>query len=67
MPMKRINLNLDEELLSSLDAYAKKMHISRSSACAFILSTYFDGRTSMEVLSDISRVLASRSPSDAGV
>lgn len=55
MALKRVNLNIDEELLSQLDEYANKMHISRSSALAVLLSQIFQGQQTMETMNNLMR------------
>lgn len=50
MALKRINLNLDDELLQQLDDYANKMHISRSSALSVLLSQIFTGQQTLETM-----------------
>lgn len=53
MALKRINLNLDEELLQQLDDYANKMHISRSSALSVLLSQIFTGQQTLETMNKL--------------
>ena len=53
MGLKRINLNLDEELLSQLDDYASKMHISRSSALSVLLSQVFQNQKAIQTMSNL--------------
>lgn len=53
MGLKRINLNLDEELLSQLDDYASKMHISRSSALSVLLSQFFQNQKAIQTMSNL--------------
>lgn len=53
MALKRINLNLDEELLQQLDDYANKMHISRSSALSVLLSQFFQNQKAMQTMNDM--------------
>lgn len=53
MALKRINLNLDEELLSQLDDYANQMHITRSSAISVLLSQLFQGQKTMQTMGDL--------------
>lgn len=53
MALKRINLNLDEELLQQLDDYANKMHISRSSALSVFLSQIFTGQQTLETMNKL--------------
>ena len=53
MALKRINLNLDEELLSQLDDYANQMHITRSAAISVLLSQLFQGQKTMKTMGDL--------------
>nr|CDL66273.1 unnamed protein product [uncultured bacterium]CRY93877.1 hypothetical protein [uncultured prokaryote] len=53
MALKRVNMNIDEELLTQLDDYASKMHISRSSALAVLLSQMFQSQKAMQTMSDL--------------
>ncbi len=53
MSLKRVNLNMDEELLLQLDDYANKMHISRSSALAVLLSQLFQGQQTMDTMNTL--------------
>lgn len=53
MALKRVNLNMDEELLLQLDDYANKMHISRSSALAVLLSQLFQGQQTMDTMNTL--------------
>ena len=55
MALKRVNLNIDEELLTQLDDYSNKMHISRSSALAVLLSQIFQGQQTMETMNNLMR------------
>lgn len=56
MALKRINLNLDEELLKQLDDYAEKMHVNRSSALSFLLSQKFQSDKMIESMPDMLEV-----------
>lgn len=56
MALKRINLNLDEELLKQLDDYAEKMHVNRSSALSFLLSQKFQSDKMIENMPDMLQV-----------
>lgn len=50
MGLKRINLNLDEELLRQLDDYASKMHISRTSTLSILLSQFFQNQKAIQTI-----------------
>lgn len=55
MALKRINLNLSEELLKKIDLYAEGMGISRSSAISVLISTQLqqqDALTTMQLVID---------------
>ena len=56
MALKRINLNLDEELLKQLEDYAEKMHVNRSSALSFLLSQKFQSDKMIENMPDMLQV-----------
>ena len=53
MSLKRINLNLDETLLTQLDGYAKTMHVTRSAAISFLLTNFFRGQEQLATISDM--------------
>ena len=53
MALRRVNMNIDEELLTQLDDYASKMHISRSSALSVLLSQMFQSQKAMQTMSDL--------------
>lgn len=53
MALKRINLNLDEELLKHLDVYANQMHITRSAAISVLLSQLFQGQQTIETMNKL--------------
>lgn len=38
MALKRIMINLDEDLVAKVDAYADKLHINRTAAVSVLLS-----------------------------
>ena len=50
MGIKRLNLNLDEELVRQLDDYASKMHISRTSALSILLWQFFKNQKSIQTI-----------------
>ena len=55
MAIKRLNLNLDLELVKDLDDYAAKLHINRSAACSAALSQFFTQLKAIDALNSISR------------
>ena len=57
MALKRINLNLDEELLAQLDAYASSMYVSRSAALSMFLSNFFMERKAVNTMDKMIDVL----------
>ena len=65
MALKRINLNLDENLLTELDNYAQSLHVSRSSALSVILSEWFMQRKSMSLASDLVQIFQTIRPDEA--
>lgn len=56
MALKRLNLNLDEDLIASIDDYASSMHVNRSAAISMLLSQYFLGQKTMATLGDLVEV-----------
>lgn len=56
MALHRFNLNLEEELLQQLDAYADKMHVNRSAAISFILSQKFQADEMLDKLPELLQV-----------
>lgn len=65
MALKRINLNLDENLLVELDNYAQSLHVSRSSALSVILSQWFMQQKSMTLASDLVQIFRTIKPEEA--
>ncbi len=53
MALRRVNMNIDEELLTQLDDYANKLHISRSSALAVLLSQLFQSQKTMDIMNNL--------------
>ena len=53
MGIKRLNLNLDEELVRQLDDYASKMHISRTSALSILLWQFFQNQKAIQTMSNL--------------
>lgn len=41
--LKRVTVNLSSDLVAEVDAYATKMHVSRTAAMAFLLSSSLNG------------------------
>lgn len=54
MSVKRINLNLDIDLLAKIDSFAEELHINRTSCISVILSQYF---TSKETLNTMNKMI----------
>lgn len=55
MLVKRIGLQLDEELIAKIDAYAGKLHVNRTAAISMMLSQYIMGielQKSLSVLTE---------------
>lgn len=65
MALKRINLNLDENLVVELDNYAQSLHVSRSSALSVILSQWFMQQKSMTLASDLVQIFQTIKPEEA--
>lgn len=55
--MKRVNMQFDEEMLTAIDDFATKMHISRSSAINVMISQFLVQRDSMAAMIDIASAL----------
>ena len=53
MALKRLNMNIDEELISYLDTYSEQMHVNRSAAVSFILSQFFETKKNMQTVSSL--------------
>lgn len=53
MALKRINLNLDEDLLFQLDGYANQMHVTRSAAISVLLSQFFQGQKTIQTMGSL--------------
>lgn len=47
---KRINIQLEENLLDKVDAYADEMSINRTSAIVIMINNYFNGMDSLNTL-----------------
>lgn len=54
MSVKRINLNLDSDLLAKIDSFAEELHINRTACISVILSQYF---TSKETLNTMNKMI----------
>ena len=59
MAMKRVNMNLDTDLLKTLDDYAREMHVSRSALVSLLLSQYFYEKKAVATLGDFLEVFKS--------
>lgn len=56
MALKRINMNLEEDLLQTLDDYAKSMHVNRSAAVSMLLSQVFYEKKAVATIGDLLEV-----------
>lgn len=55
MSVKRVGLQLDEELIAKIDTYAGKLHVNRTAAISMMLSQYIMGlelQKSLSILTD---------------
>lgn len=53
MALKRINLNLEEELVEKIDDYARKMYVNRTNAFTIIASQFFEQREAMAIIQQV--------------
>lgn len=51
--MRRINVNLDEDLVAQIDSYAERYHINRTSAIALLTSQALDAQRATRDLSKL--------------
>lgn len=65
MAFKRVNMNLDADLVKLVDDYAASLHINRSAALSVILSRFFEERAVMHTLSGLVDRLPADSASDS--
>ncbi len=50
MALKRLNLNLDEDLISKIDVYAEELHINRSACISVILSQFLSNKETVTTM-----------------
>lgn len=51
--LKRVNLNLPEDVVKRIDAYADKMCITRTTAVVMLCNTALDSQKAMNDLSEL--------------
>lgn len=51
--LKRVNLNLPEDVVKRIDAYADKMCITRTAAVVMLCNTALDSQKAMSDLSEL--------------
>lgn len=54
MALKKVVVNMEEELLKKIDDYSFKLHISRTATISVICSMYLDGLNAMASMSQFS-------------
>lgn len=57
MALKRVNMNLSEELLEKVDSYAELMGINRSAAISVLISTQLQQQDALVVLKSVSDIV----------
>lgn len=57
MAVRKINLNMDEQLLERIDAYAKYMGVSRTAAISFLCGNQLYQADAIKALSGAVEVL----------
>lgn len=55
----RLNMNVDDNLIADVDAYASKMHITRTAAVAVLLSQALSANAGMEALTQLNGLIQS--------
>lgn len=59
MALKRINLNMEEDLLETLDSYAESLHVNRSAALAVVLSQFFMEQKAISAIDRLTELMKS--------
>lgn len=57
MALKRINMNLEEDLLENLDKFAESLHINRSAAISVALSQFFMEQKAIGVMDKLTDLM----------
>lgn len=55
--MKRINLNMSDELIEKIDAYAKELGINRTSAISVLCATQLKQNETIDVIRKASEIV----------
>lgn len=53
----RININIDDDMLGSIDAYARKMDINRTSAIKVLCSQALQAQETSKIVSELNEML----------
>lgn len=61
-----IRTMIDTDLMNSLDSYAEKLNISRTSALCVILSTYFDQQKALAAMTEMTERLKTGQKAEDG-
>lgn len=64
MSLKKVQVNLDESLISLIDDFALKMHVNRTSAISFLISQSLEQKQALETLDNLLEYVKSQSDSD---
>ena len=65
MALKRVNLNLEEELVAKVDAYADSMYVNRTNAFALIIGQFFEQKETLKTLSVFASLYEQQKAEDA--
>ncbi|MDT4377340.1 hypothetical protein RO787_28930 [Blautia coccoides] len=57
MALKKISMNISEELLSKIDVYAKSMGINRSSAISVLVSTQLQQQDALGTMKSLVEIV----------
>lgn len=57
MALKRVNMNMDEELVDKVDAYASKLYVNRTVAFSLIVAQFFEQKETVETMSTMAKML----------
>lgn len=56
MALRKLVLNLDENLVTQLDIYATEKHVNRTAAIAFLLTSALEQKQAINTLDELLRV-----------
>lgn len=60
--LKRLTMNLGEDLVRDVDAYAAQMHVSRTAAVSFLLSSALSGIELVDAVKEQKRKERAKKP-----